>query len=116
MAATPLETPTRPLGMDEILPYIGEFGKFQILLEVAFCVMVIPRSMLILVPYFAQDSPPWTCVSNSTVCRLNGTFDAYSRFYQYRCNMPRSEWEFTKPKEYSIVTQVNLNQLTTAHP
>ncbi|XP_065062349.1 organic cation transporter-like protein isoform X1 [Rhopilema esculentum] len=108
MATTPVDTPTQPLTMDEILPYIGEFGKFQILLEVAFCVMVIPSSMLILVPYFAQDSPPWTCLLNSTVCRLNGTFDSYSRFYQYRCNMPRSEWEFTKQKEYSIVTQFDL--------
>ena len=93
--------------MDDVLPLIGEFGKFQILLEIAFCITIFPGSMLILIPYFVQHNPPWMCVANSTVCRLNGTYDTQSKFYEDRCKMPRSEWQFTKPKEYSIMTQVS---------
>eukprot|EP00795_Rhopilema_esculentum_P001190 gene1190-15553_t len=103
--ATPSNIPTEPLSIDDVLPLIGEFGKFQILLEIAFCIMVFPGSMLILIPYFAQHNPPWMCIANSTVCRLNGTYDTQSKFYKERCKMPRSEWQFTKPKEYSIMTQ-----------
>ncbi|XP_065064675.1 solute carrier family 22 member 15-like [Rhopilema esculentum] len=106
--ATPLDIPTEPLSIDDVLPLIGEFGKFQILLEIAFCIMIFPGSMLILIPYFAQHNPPWMCVANSTVCHLNGTYDTQSKFYKERCKMPRSEWQFTKPKEYSIMTQFDL--------
>lgn len=104
-----MDTPLREQGrlsMDEVLPLIGEFGKFQILLEVAFCVMIFPGSMLVLIPYFVQHIPPWQCVRNSSICTYNGTFSTGDALYDARCKMPRQEWEFTKPKDYSIITQV----------
>ena len=100
---------TNQLSMDEVLPLIGEFGKYQTMLEIAFCIMTFPGSMLVLIPYFAQHNPPWQCSTNSTICPYNGTFGPHDILYKSRCKMPRSEWEFTKPKDYSIVTQVRYN-------
>ena len=106
-----METPlkeTKILSMDEVLPFIGEFGKFQIILEAAFCILIIPPAMLTLLPYFVQHIPPWQCSRNSTICPYNVTFSAHDKLYKSRCNMPRSEWEFSKPKEYSVITQVSF--------
>jgi len=96
------------LGIDQVLPLIGEFGKFQILLEIAFCIIIFPGSMLVLIPYFVQHIPPWQCSRNSTICPYNGTFTAHDKLYKSRCSMPRTEWKFSKPKEYSIITQFDL--------
>lgn len=96
----------KSLEIDEILTQIGEFGKFQILIEAAICISVMPTAMAVLLPYFTQYNPAWQCVATSDICTLNGTFTSSSKSYQDRCSMPRSEWEFTEPKDYSIVTQV----------
>ena len=55
--------------------------------------------------YFAALQPEWRCVANSTVCNLNGTFTSENNF---RCNIPRNDWEFTQPKGYSIVTEFDI--------
>ncbi len=110
--SAPLVKSNMGMTMDEILVHVGEFGKYQIFLEIAFCLMIIPGSMAILLPYFAQHNPGWQCVFNSTICKLNGTISTQSKLYKERCKMPRSEWEFTKPKEYSVVTQVKLNVIS----
>eukprot|EP00794_Sanderia_malayensis_P010689 gene10689-11825_t len=97
------------LTVDEALPIIGEFGKFQIVLVMAFCVMKIPGSMAVLLPFFAQHDPGWKCAFNSTVCKLNGTITSSNKNdFEKRCNMPRSEWQFTQPKHYSVVTQFDV--------
>eukprot|EP00794_Sanderia_malayensis_P018706 gene18706-20594_t len=98
------------LTIDEVLPMIGEFGKFQIILEIAFCIMIVPGSMAVLLPYFAQHDPGWMCAFNSTICKLNGTITSSNKNdFEKRCNMPRSEWQFTQPKDYSVVTQFDLS-------
>ena len=106
------------LSMDDVLLFIGEFGKFQIILEAAFCVMSFPPVMLVLLPFFVQHIPPWHCSNNSTICPFNGTFSPEDKLYKSRCSMPRSEWEFSKPKEYSIITQVSycvsINKVNTS--
>ena len=95
-----------PLQIDEVLPLIGGFGRFQKIIVLFISVIQISVAILVLIPYFVQDNPKWKCVENSTVCLLNGTFGRESRWYKERCVMSRSEWIFTKPKHYSIVTQV----------
>eukprot|EP00794_Sanderia_malayensis_P018705 gene18705-20593_t len=98
------------LTIDEILPMIGGFGKFQIILEIVFCIISIPGSMAVLLPYFAQHDPGWRCAINSTICRLDGTITSSNKNdFEKRCNMPRSEWQFTQPKDYSVVTQFDLS-------
>eukprot|EP00794_Sanderia_malayensis_P018704 gene18704-20592_t len=98
------------LTIDEVLPMIGGFGKFQVILEIVFCIISIPGAMAVLLPYFAQHDPGWTCAFNSTVCKLNGTITSSNKNdFEKRCNMPRSEWQFTQPKHYSVVTQFDLS-------
>jgi len=97
----------KQMKLDDILPLVGEFGKFQIILNIFLCILQFPGIMLIFLPYFSQHSPSWKCVQGSTVCTLNGTFDRTDVNYDKRCDMARSEWEYTEAKEYSIVTEVN---------
>ena len=97
-----------PLQIDEVLPLIGGFGRFQKIIVLFMSVIRFPTATLVLIPYFVQDNPKWKCVENSTVCLLNGTFGRESRLYKERCSMSRSHWMFTKPKDYSIVTQVRM--------
>ena len=93
--------------IDEVLIHLGEYSKFQILLNAILCVLKIPFGNILLIPYFSQHNPAWRCVKNSSACLVNGTHNAKSELYTYRCNIPRSEWEYTQPKEYSVVTQVS---------
>ena len=92
--------------LDDVLPYIGELGKYQILLISVMALVILATAPPVLIMLFAGQNPPWQCQTNSTVCKLNGTFESGEKNYEARCSMPRSEWKFTKPKEYSIVTQV----------
>ena len=96
------------LEIDEVLPLVGGFGRFQKIVVLFMSLMQIPIAILILIPYFVQDNPKWKCAENSTVCLLNGTFGRESRLYKERCSMRRSDWMFTKPRDYSIVTQVSF--------
>ena len=93
------------LSIDKILKIVGEFGRYQWLLESLFCVMIIPGAFVILIMYFAALTPTWECVTNSTICLLNGTFTNENK---YRCDIPRTEWKFSQPKDYSIVTQFDI--------
>ena len=93
------------LNIDGLLRMVGEFGKFQICLDAIFCFLIIPSSFQSLIMYFAALQPEWRCVANSTWCHLNGTFTSKN---ELRCKIPRTEWEFTQPKEYSIVTEFDI--------
>ena len=94
--------------VDEILPFVGEFSRFQIIIEVLLMISIIPYTMPILIMYFAALNSPWRCAANSTMCTFptNQTFDSSSSQYEARCSMKRSDWEFVQPKDFSIVTQV----------
>ena len=102
---TSLNKKVEYLNIDGFLRMVGEFGKFQILLDAIFCFMIIPTAFQSLIMYFAALQPEWRCVTNSTLCTLNGTFTSQN---ELRCQIPRSEWEFTQPKEYSIVTEFDI--------
>ncbi|XP_066928970.1 organic cation transporter-like protein [Clytia hemisphaerica] len=95
----------KKVSTDEILEQIGEFGRFQWILDGIFCIMLLPATFQTLIMYFAALQPEWRCVANSTICNLNGTFSSENEF---RCGIPRSEWEFTQPKDYSIVTEYDI--------
>jgi len=93
------------MNIDQILVKIGEFGRFQILMEAIQCFLQIPYTLMILLPYFTQDSPAWKCSTNSTKCNVTGELPSENKL---RCSIPRSEWDYVLPKEYSIVTQFDL--------
>ena len=99
----------KQLDVDEFLEYVGQFGKAQIILCTLFCIIIIPTTYQTLVMSFAGNEPPWRCSSTNVInteCTMNGTFSRGDDFYEKRCNMNRSSWEFTKPKSFSIVTEV----------
>ena len=95
----------RVVSIDEMLSIIGPFNRFQWILDAMFCIMIFPQTLQVLIMYFAALSPTWKCVSNSTICNTTGTFPSDD---DRRCNMSRTEWEFTVPKSFSIVTQFEL--------
>ena len=97
------------LSVDELLPFVGEFGKFQKLLVAFYCLAIIPTTFQILIMYFAALDSPWQCTPNSTVCTVNGTFTSSDKhFYEARCSMNRSDWQFTESIDFSIVTKFDI--------
>ena len=94
--------------VDEILSFVGEFSRFQVVIEILLWISVIPQTMQILIMYFAALNSPWRCAANSTRCTFprNQTFGNDNADYKARCDMKRSDWEFVEPKDFSIVTQV----------
>lgn len=99
------ESEKRYITIDEILPYIGEFQRFQWLLGILFCLMIFPSTYPILIMVFAAMDPGWRCADNSTVCLSNKTF---SYTDDLRCSLPRDDWEFSGPKIYSVVTWFDI--------
>ena len=99
--------------IDDILPLVGEFSRFQIIVEVFLCIAMIPQSLQNLIMYFAALNSAWRCVANSTVCTFpqNRTFSAEDDGYTARCSMNRGDWQFVEPQDYSIMTQVCVSVL-----
>jgi len=96
--------------VDEILPFVGEFSRFQIVVEILLCILIIPQTLQVLIMYFAALNSPWRCAANSTRCSFprNETFNTDSTDYKARCDMERSDWEFVESKDFSIVTTYDL--------
>ena len=95
------------LDVDQVLTHIGEFSKFQVILEIMLCISILPMTIQTLLPYFVQHNPSWRCALNSTVCKLRGDISYSHNSYKDRCEWSRTEWEFTQPNDYSLVTQVS---------
>ena len=96
------------LSVDDILPFVGEYGRFQILIEGILCVAMIPQNFQFLIIYFAALEPDWKCTSNqnNTICVSNVIFPADN---SSRCGMPRNEWTYVQSRDYSMVTQFDLD-------
>ena len=97
------------VNVDEYLGYIGEFGKRQIILQVLFCLMIIPATYQSLLLTFVANSPAWHCTGFSPECnRTDAIFTVSNDYYKRRCDfVNRSSWEFIQPKKFSIVTEVS---------
>lgn len=96
------------VNVDEYLGHVGEFGKRQIILQVLFCLMIIPATYQTLLLTFVANNPSWRCTGLNTECNeTNSVFTPSDTFYHRRCEMVnRSSWEFIHPKKFSIVTEV----------
>ena len=99
-----MEPPLRHLTVDQILPIVGEFGKFQIVLDAMVFLMFLPVAFHPIIAYFSALTPAWACthIMNATTCTFNGTFDADDANHD-RCSMPRGEWEYLETKDFSLV-------------
>ena len=98
------------VNVDQYLVSINEFGKGQKLIILLLCFMMLPASSQIFIMTFIGDNPPWSCVKrmNGTNCDKNGTFSVGDNYYEKRCSMKLSYWNFSKLKKYSIVTEVRI--------
>lgn len=91
--------------IDDVLQQVGSYGRFQLLLNFALCITMIPISFPILLMYFAARDPPWRCVNNSSLCTFNRTMTSSEH---QRCRLPRDQWEFTVETDYSIIAEFEL--------
>ena len=91
--------------LDRCLTEVGEFGPFQLRLQLLFSFMKLPQQMQVLLTYFAALSPSWICTDNEGRCSLNSTYQANN---DSRCSLPRNAWAYSKSQSYSIVTEFNL--------
>ena len=61
----------------------------------------------LMVVAFIAGEPYWECTQNSTICNLTETVSTVSKYYNDRCDMPRSEWKFVDTYT-STVTEVRF--------
>ena len=102
-----IQDETEVLEPDEYIEKIGQCGIFQIRTQMIFCFFMLPLASQIFITYFTVHDPPWRCKQNSTGCRFHDVITPQdSARFMKKCDIPRNEWEFTKPKHYSLVTQV----------
>ena len=95
--------------VDEMLPYIGEFGTYQIIQMIMICfvhvAIILPAHHL---SYFATLESPWRCIRNSSICLMNDTFTPEDSMYSKRCLLPRDSWTYTQNKAFSVITYFDL--------
>ena len=82
-----------------------DIGKFQIWLILICGVLMIAHRVHMQIIDFASLEPAWQCLQNVSACKVNQICPASN---DVRCRIPRSTWEFTGSKTYSIVTQYDL--------
>ena len=117
--------------VEQILPLIGENGLYQKLLTIGFTAAIFAAAAQPVLSVFMTLTPTWKCVANngtsgnksrqciwngtfpgqdernnSTQCIWNGTFPGQD---ERRCHLERHEWEYTKSKHFSLVTQFDLD-------
>lgn len=61
-----------------------------------------------MLPTFLCAEPPWRCKANSSACNLTGIFKPGDENYNYRCSIPRDDWEFDTNKFTSTVAEWDL--------
>ena len=93
--------------IDEAFEQIGSMGCYQIrLLAIfVFCAFSVVGFQALLITFIAAE-PGWKCADNSTACNLTGVHRPASKHYNFRCDLDRSDWEFTDDYT-SAVTQVS---------
>lgn len=96
------------LTTDQYLEKIGSFGRYQILLLVFLNGLIFFWfGWPVMIPIFITAEPPWRCVANSSICKLNGTMKSRHPDYNFRCNISRDQWEFVDDFT-SVVTEFDL--------
>ena len=94
------------LSIDEVLEKIGGFGCYQMRLTLIIALIEgINMVYQILIIVFIAAEPSWHCVTNATNCTLQGSFKPGKKNFDYRCDIPREQWEFSN-EFTSVVTEV----------
>ena len=99
------------VNVDDYLQHVGEFGKKQAILQVMFCILIIPSTYQKFIGTFVGSNPAWRCTGLNAECNhtKSVSFKIGHEYYNQRCSMKnRTSWEFVKPKKFSIVTEVKI--------
>ena len=96
------------LELEEYIDEAGQCGIYQIRMQFIFFFMMMVLASQVFVAYFASHDPPWRCARTSTFCNYTNEFsqELHQERFHLRCTMRRDDWEYTKQRDYSIVTQV----------
>ncbi|KXJ29686.1 organic cation transporter protein [Exaiptasia diaphana] len=96
------------VSIDDAFQHVGSMGRYQIRLVAMFlfCAFCAFGFQALLITFIAAE-PGWTCAENSTACNFTEVQKPGSDMYKKRCDMNRSDWEFTKEFN-SAVTQWEL--------
>ena len=70
------------------------------------CLLTLFTSYQPYIMFFATLTPTWKCVHNSTLCLWTGEHDGDN---MDRCNVPRHQWYYTQPKQFSLVTWFDIS-------
>ena len=92
--------------VDDALEELGSYGVFQLLQNAILCAAIVPVFFHPFLMYFIALPSAWRCVANSSICIQNITFSSDDNA---RCSFPRKEWEYIESRDYSIITQYDIN-------
>lgn len=101
------------LTVDDVMEKIGSFHRYQYRLLFIFGFMkIFGDGFQVMIPTFLSIEPPWRCKENSTACNLTGTFKPGDKNYNFRCSIPRDQWEFDTSDLNSVVNEVRWSIFT----
>lgn len=103
-------TSATTLSLEGMLTVAGEYGRYQKVVTLMFCIMTLPCIFPVMILYFTADNPTWVCSHNnssSISCPYENI--TLSSDDQQRCHMQREDWHYTLPKHYSIVTEYDIH-------
>ena len=101
-----MDVPLYLKDVDDALPHIGEFGAFQMRIQVILSLIKIPQSYQILVMYFTALNPSWKYKSDTHDGILSNKI--FPSTNMTRCFLERELWKYATLKHYSIVTTYDL--------
>lgn len=93
--------------VDDVFEEIGSMGRYQYTLVLVMGLMkMFGYAFQAMISTFLSAEPPWRCKDNSTVCNLTGIFKPGDDNYEFRCSIPRHDWEFDTSNFNSVVSEV----------
>lgn len=111
-SSSSIDCGTGEFDIDEVLEKYGGFGRFQAILLIVLMFMTMTIGQHFVLSVFIGTDPPWRCVRNDTsaFCRTHFGRDisSDSDLFQARCDLNRTEWDFTTKRDYSFVTEYEL--------
>jgi len=109
--------------VDEFLQYVGQLGRFQILVVFTGMLMFFVPAYQAFITVFIAHSPPWMYIkthSNNVTVNVSEA-DSYNSVdtvyyegqpgFNDRCDLVRSQWHYTLPGSHSIVSEVGAHIL-----
>ena len=100
------------IDVNEFLERAGGCGRFQVIMQTVAFYFVLSYGYQPLIMYSIANNPDWKCVTSNSSKFCNENYgkkiDISDSNFKHRCQMKRSEWEYTTKKDFAIVTEFDL--------